>query len=51
MIVKLQSDLVNSKGSVLPVCDRHCHTNVRKLQKGEEKFSGTVDYAIGTIYV
>ena len=36
MIVRWQSDSVNTKESVLPVCDKSYHTNKRILQKGEE---------------
>jgi len=36
MIVRGQYDVVNSKESVLPVCDKNYHTNKRKVQKGEE---------------
>ena len=36
MMVRLLSDIVNTKGSVLPVCDKPYHTNKRKVRKGEE---------------
>jgi len=36
MIVRWQSDLVNTKESVLPVCDKPYQTNKRKIQKREE---------------
>jgi len=36
MIVRWHFDLVNTKESVLPVCDKPKHTNKRKVQKGEE---------------
>jgi len=35
LIVRWQSDLVNTKESLLPVSDTPYHTNKRKLQKGE----------------
>ena len=34
-IVRLQCDLVNTKESVLPVCDISYDKNKRKVQKGE----------------
>jgi len=39
MIVRWQSDLhvVNTKKSVLPVCDQSYHTNNWNVQKGEIK--------------
>jgi len=36
MVVKWPSDLVNKKNSVLPVCDKHYHTNNRNVQKWEK---------------
>ena len=36
MIVRWHFDLVNTKESVLPVCDKPNHTNERMVQKGEE---------------
>ena len=36
MIVRWQSDLVNTKKSILPVCDKPYHMNKRTVQKGEE---------------
>jgi len=36
MIVGWQSDLVNTKESVLPVCDKPFYMNKRKVQKGDE---------------
>jgi len=36
MIVRCQSDLVNIKESVLPVCVKPYNTNKRKVRKGEE---------------
>ena len=33
MIVKRQSDIVNTKESILPVCDKPFHTKKRKVQK------------------
>jgi len=33
MIVKRQSDIVNTKENILPVCDRPYHTKKRKVQK------------------
>ena len=35
-IVRLQSDLVNTKASILPVCDKPYHTKKGILQKWEE---------------
>jgi len=35
-IVFVQSDLVNTKESVPPVCDKPYHTNQGTIQKGEE---------------
>jgi len=35
-MVRSQSDQVNTKESILPVCDKPYHTNKRKVQKGEE---------------
>ena len=35
-IVRWQSDLVNTKESILPVCDKPYHTNKRIVQKGKE---------------
>jgi len=35
-IVRRKSDLVNTKESILPVCDKPYHTNNRILQKWEE---------------
>jgi len=36
MIVRWQSDLVNTKESVLPVRNKPYYTNKRKVQKWEE---------------
>ena len=36
MIVRLKSDLVNTKETALLVCDKSYHTKKRKVQKGEE---------------
>jgi len=36
MIVRWQSDLVNTKESILPVWDQPYHANKRNIQKGEE---------------
>ena len=36
MISRPQSDLVHTKESILPVCDKPYHTNKRKLQKRED---------------
>jgi len=36
MIVRRQSDLVNTKLSVIPLSDKPYHTNKRKVQKREE---------------
>jgi len=36
MIVRRQHYLVNRKESVRPVCDKHYHTNKRKVQTWEE---------------
>ena len=35
-IVRLHSDLVNTKESVLLVCDKHYHINKGNIQKGGE---------------
>jgi len=44
-IVRCQSDQVNTKESVLPVCDYPYHMNKRKVQKGRKlNFCGTVHY-------
>ena len=34
-IVNWQSDLINTKESILSVCDKPYHTNKRNVQKGE----------------
>ena len=41
-IDRLQSGLVNTKESVLPVRDKSYHMNKRKVHKGGLKFCGTV---------
>ena len=44
-IVMWQSDLVNTKESVLPDCDKPYHTDKRILQNGEELENfGTMQY-------
>ena len=41
--ISYRSDLVNTKESVLPVCDKHYHTNNRNLGKGRRlKFCVTM---------
>jgi len=43
MFVSWQSDLVNTKESVLPVCDQPYHTKKEKYRMGRRlKFCGTV---------
>jgi len=40
-----QYDLVNTKESIFPICDKPYHTNKRILQKGEE-FKSLRNYAL-----
>jgi len=42
IIVRWQSDLANTKDSVLHVYDKPYHTNKNKVQKGVLKFCETV---------
>jgi len=48
MIVRWQSDLVNTKESERPDCDKPYHSNKSKVQKGEEivKFSSYAELRI-----
>jgi len=45
MMVRRQSDLFNSKESVVHVCDKPYHTNNRKVHK-VEAFEGLGNYII-----
>jgi len=43
--LRWQSDLVNTKESVFPVCDKPYHTKKRNVQKGEDiTFCGKVHW-------
>jgi len=48
MIVRWQSDQVNTKESVLPVGDKPYHMNKRNVQKGEE-IEVLLNYALAMV--